>query len=368
MITLNELAYNIKNIAYGGHATDESSISTKQIKFWIHYHRARLIAENLERGILDRPEIYQNIQLNNFNSNEKFIVDYIKDYDLYLQGQAVAPDPTTITELSQVPRDSADMLRANFIVYNSLSFASTDIAESGARTRDKFGQDLYSTNQTFRGDFRNKGSHTFNIPKVLIFDHNKGIGNVKYKRTFYSKESGAYKRQTAPREMMYKSEDDAIYSGHNRFTNYRNEPFYHLHKTDSNAYLGSQEEQLITLNNLRVTNHYFRNLDTPGTAKIYFSYLATANAIFQDPTAVAEKGGYDPRNFTIYNNYDRSKKPKLWDDSKSSYPIPMDMVGDLIQRVIQSEIQPSLKTMPEIVPDKIDDTTKMKISGAQVQR
>ena len=63
MITLNELAYNIKNIAYGGHATDESGINTKQIKFWIHYHRARLIAENLERGILDRPEIYQKIIL-----------------------------------------------------------------------------------------------------------------------------------------------------------------------------------------------------------------------------------------------------------------------------------------------------------------
>ena len=368
MITLNELAYNIKNIAYGGHATDESSISTRQIKFWIHYHRARLIAENLERGVLDRPEIYQNIQLNNYNSNEKFIVDYIKDYELYLQGQAAAPDPTAITELSQVPRDSSDMLRTNFIVYNSLSFDTDDISESGARTRDKFGQDLYSTYSADRGNFRNKGSHTFKIPKVLIFDHNKGIGKVKYQRSIFKTTTGAYRKQTAPREMMYKSEDDSIYSGHNRFTNFRNEPFYYLEKTDSNAYLGSQEEQLITLNNLRATNHYFRNKTAPGSAAIYFSYLATANAIFQDPTAVAEKGGYDPRNFTIYNDYDRSKKPKLWDDSKSSYPIPMDMVGDLIQRVIQSEIQPSLKTMPEIVPDKIDDTTKMKISGAQVQR
>lgn len=368
MVTLNEIAYNIKNIAYGGQTSDENFISIEQIKFWVHYHRARLISENLDKGILDRSEIYQNIQLNNYNSNEKFIVDYIKDYDLYLQGQATVPDPTAITELSQVPRDSNEMLRANFIVYNSLSFASTDIAESGARTRDKFGQDLYSTNGTFRGDFRNKGSHTFNIPKVLIFDHNKGIGNVKYKRTFYSKDSGAYKRQTAPREMMYKSEDDAIYSGHNRFTNFRNEPFYHLEKADSNAYLGSQEEQLITLNNLRATSNYFRNKTIPGTAKIYFSYLASANAIFQDPTAVAEKGGYDPRNFEIYNDYNRSNKPKLWDDSKSSYPIPMDMVGDLVQRVVQLEISPTLKTMPEIVSDNFDDTTKMKTRGTQVQR
>ena len=119
---------------------------------------------------------------------------------------------------------------------------------------------------------------------------------------------------------------------------------------------------------MSVTNHYFRNKATPGTAKIYFSYLASANAIFQDPTAVAEKGGYDPENFEIYNDYNRSNKPKLWDDSRSSYPIPMDMVGDLVQRVVQLEVSPTLKTMPEIVSDNFDDTTKMKTSGTQVQR
>lgn len=47
----------------------------------------------------------------------------------------------------------------------------------------------------------------------------------------------------------------------------------------------------------------------------------------------------------------------------------MDMVGDLIQRVIQIEMQTSLKTIPEVVSDSFDDTTKVKLtSGSQVQR
>ena len=33
MVTLNEIAYNIKNIAYGGQTSDENFISIEQIKF-----------------------------------------------------------------------------------------------------------------------------------------------------------------------------------------------------------------------------------------------------------------------------------------------------------------------------------------------
>lgn len=43
MATLNEIAYNIKNIAEGGVAPDDSNITLKQIKHMIHYHRANLL-------------------------------------------------------------------------------------------------------------------------------------------------------------------------------------------------------------------------------------------------------------------------------------------------------------------------------------
>ena len=50
MATLNEIAYNIKNLAYGGINKEEENISTRQIKFWIHYHRAEILKE-LEKKV-----------------------------------------------------------------------------------------------------------------------------------------------------------------------------------------------------------------------------------------------------------------------------------------------------------------------------
>ena len=49
-MTLNEIAYNIKNIVEGGlHGTD-SNISLRQIKSMIHYHRAQLLLKYTDSG------------------------------------------------------------------------------------------------------------------------------------------------------------------------------------------------------------------------------------------------------------------------------------------------------------------------------
>ena len=64
MITLNEIAYNIQNMMYPKSLIDpirEGQISIKQIKHWIHYHRAKLIEENISKGILNFSNIYQRI-------------------------------------------------------------------------------------------------------------------------------------------------------------------------------------------------------------------------------------------------------------------------------------------------------------------
>lgn len=50
MATLNEIAYNIKNIISGGVASDDSDISTRQIKFMIHNHRANLLMQYTDNG------------------------------------------------------------------------------------------------------------------------------------------------------------------------------------------------------------------------------------------------------------------------------------------------------------------------------
>lgn len=47
MATLNELAYNILNIARGGLSSDDDRLNIRQIKFWIGYYRALAIKDSL---------------------------------------------------------------------------------------------------------------------------------------------------------------------------------------------------------------------------------------------------------------------------------------------------------------------------------
>ena len=53
-----------------------------------------------------------------------------------------------------------------------------------------------------------------------------------------------------------------------------------------------------------------------------------------------------------------------WNDSEDSYPIPMEYVSDLIQRVIQVEMQTVLKTQKDEITDGLDDNLRAKGSGA----
>ena len=50
MATLNEIAYNIKELMSGGDEKLEQNISTRQIKHWVHYHRAKIIEEKILSG------------------------------------------------------------------------------------------------------------------------------------------------------------------------------------------------------------------------------------------------------------------------------------------------------------------------------
>lgn len=50
MATLNEIAYNIKNIATNGRASDDFDISLSQIKLWVIYHRNKILLEITNNG------------------------------------------------------------------------------------------------------------------------------------------------------------------------------------------------------------------------------------------------------------------------------------------------------------------------------
>jgi len=59
MATLNEIAYNIKNIVEGGVGSDDSNLSTRQIKQMIHVKRAELLVKYTDNGRKTSDVCYQ---------------------------------------------------------------------------------------------------------------------------------------------------------------------------------------------------------------------------------------------------------------------------------------------------------------------
>jgi hypothetical protein len=61
MATLNELSYNILNIARGGLSSDDDRLNIRQIKFWVRYYRAVFIKKNvIEEDLID-PQLIQDL-------------------------------------------------------------------------------------------------------------------------------------------------------------------------------------------------------------------------------------------------------------------------------------------------------------------
>jgi|TARA_R110000751_G_scaffold169807_1_gene276439 hypothetical protein len=61
MATLNELSYNILNIARGGLSSDDDRLNTRQIKFWVKYYRAFFIKKTIIGEDVIDPQLVQDL-------------------------------------------------------------------------------------------------------------------------------------------------------------------------------------------------------------------------------------------------------------------------------------------------------------------
>ena len=85
--------------------------------------------------------------------------------------------------------------------------------------------------------------------------------------------------------------------------------------------------------------------------------------ILEDPTEIDMMWSW------WWEMQNRAKDEIGWHDDTTPYPIPMEYVSDLIQRVVQVEMQTEIKTIPDVIIDGQDDLTKLKMKGGtQVQR
>lgn len=373
MITLNEIAYNIKNLAYGGHGSTENNISIHQIKHWVHYHRAKLIADNFNKGITNNQSIYQNMELTVGNSAIPSVAGYFNDYLQYNKGtQSSLGQTISYGDFigNQPTFGNNTGLAGPWIPYSSVSSQEDEgnISESGW-----YGEELSSSQ--IKGDFRNFGYHDFYIPKPLQLQNDEGIKNVRVKRAVHKNSTydpfndGFDSKYISLYRKEYNNFDE-----HNKFTD-NTKPYYtqkeEVHGFQVKDAMHDNRTQVrntsyLSLRQLQVSPNYLNDLDGPGAKRIYWRYIASVEAVLQNPTDISMM--WNQPDMLAMRSFQRPTiygiKEYEWNDSEDSYPIPMEYVSDLIQRVIQVEMQTVLKTQKDEITDGLDDNLRAKGSGA----
>jgi len=385
MITLNEIAYNIKNLAYGGKNTLENNISTEQIKHWIHYHRAKLISDNFNKGIKNNQAIYQTMELTAFNSYITFIRQYIEDYLYYKTTKGQPADIGGVNAnnfLENHPTDDSDELTGSWLAFSPLSSAQSE-GKSQHKTAQVnwYGEEIASSQ--IRGDFRNFGHHNFAIPKPLQLQNDEGIKDIRIKRIVHNKFATA---NVNTKYLSLYRKEYGNFDEYNKFTN-NSKPYYtqlkgythskfpsaaNFTNADHQHHFNLYDTSILSLKQLQVSPDYFGNKNLSTNERIFWRYEGEMDAILEDPTSASLMWRLSEikelsNSPTLKGPFRNTEIKPKWNDSKEPYPIPMEYVSDLIQRVVQVEMQTELKTQADEITDGLDDNIKRK-SGTQAQR
>jgi len=360
MITLDQIAYNIKNLAYGGTTSTENQIGIVQIKHWVHYHRAKLIVDYAEKGILEDVTLYQPMQITLRNSTSNFITDYYKEWDEYERNSDLGQPTLSGNTEGNLPHMSNGKLTGEFLALTTLS-TGIENGYTNNSSRDWYGRKKIGGQD--RGDFRNIGKHNFFIPTPITLKNNAGIKTISLGRRPHSpddittvdvnEQTGGYQKS----EIQLEEVKDTSWNTQNKFTNPYNKPHYSIHRAGNYRSDGGGGHMFLQIGGIQTSPNNFNNEISPTNRKVLWKYRAYANMILENPTDI-------DMMWPLWYNV-----KKYWDDATTPYPLPMQYIPELIQRILQVELQITLKTIPDLITDGIDDTTKRKLtSGAQVQK
>lgn len=337
MASLNEIAYNIKNMAYGGSSTtNEENVGIRQIKFWVHYYRAELIAEFYLKGKNLPYEFYQRHQ----PSRED--VPYMRET---YAGGAISTLANEITGWSKVilaySARVADLANAATTVEDdpdtevdeaiSSPLSEATVAAIGNISDDFYGQDFYEYNSNESNyDY---GRIEFAVPELINVNH--GIFNLEIRKAGVQGEQ--YTNQnTRAINVPLLTKHEAENSKYNRFT--KNSIKAHVQSQPSSPYSQYRNECQIRIDRLRSV--YKSASD--GTIKHAIPYVVYLEGLFADPTEAS-----------YYRNDD------------DVYPIPEYLISELNQRILSKEMTMTLSTPSDDLDDERDST---KIIQPQAQR
>ena len=363
MITLNKLAYNIKNLAHGSSHSTEEDLDIRQIKHWVHYHRSKIIADNINKGILNHHALYQEYRLNAFTYYYEHLINYINDWITWnedVSSSTVQPD---ISDTSAYGGDIGTKFMRNFpVLGGNEELQGKFIVDCGMtnpgggaeyqNARAKINRNQYGKAKKDRqliGDWRNNGDAIFSIPEILMIDNYRSVKDILLSRVTH--------RTDMPTDGMGNDHSPIsvpIKTGvGKRFINQAVAEIYSNSKVTGNEH--EKDTYLLKISNLQASPNYFDNnsIITPSKYTVLWAYDGTLSAIFTDPTQV------------VYKRYRSNWSKPHWDDDINPYPIPMEYVQDLIQRVISVEVKTSMSTPSDFINDATDTTKLMSMQKQQ---
>jgi hypothetical protein len=301
MATLNEIAYNIKNLAYNGDTNEEENIGIRQIKFWIHYHRAKIIKELAREGKGIPQECLQR---------------YVFDEDEHYQYQNNSDFYTYVSALTNY--QSRDLVAS--------SKRTLDLANAGGAgiyTSEFYGNDYYPQDRGGQAD--EMGQIILILPEILNID-GYGVKNLKINRRKATIAGAGHNVNHI--DIPITDKTISVRHGYSRFG-----------KKSITSYIeNSASQQLLVIRNLQSVYRQSNQQDDIGEPILY---RATANLLLSNPT-----------------DY------KQWNNDDDMYPFPDYLVSDLTREVMQ-EMQIALNTQPDMVTDGYDTTRAQVQQRAQ---
>lgn len=309
MATLNEIAYNIRNIAYGGVSNSEQNVSIRQIKFWIHYYRAETIKELSLKGQSIPYEFYQQHDI------VRADVPYMlanPAYEGLLTAYALA-SPNSLVAYSARTADIAG---------EALTSGNNNDVNP---IMDYHGREFYDSKGLRQaGDF---GYLDIIIPS-LVNVHN-GLANLQLRKVH-----SEFQQHTSTVPVPIVSYDEYLNSKYNRFT--KDSPKGCL----TDGYQGSSRLRIGRLQSV-----FTKQTDTsviPDPIRDVIPYQVTMSLLLNDPTLASS-----------------------WVDDDNTYPISQYFISQLNQRILTKELNVSLSTNSDLITDNADTT---KIVQPQTQR
>ena len=305
MATLNEIAYNLKNLAYSGNSNTEEDLSNRQIKFWIHYYRGQILTELMEDGKGVPYECLQSI--NPTRENDIYYGD---------NNSVVGGDWAAYTDANAGDNRELIVWSNRTILNAGISFSDASVVEN----EDFYGRDFY--NQHTYDEKADYGYLRLYIPSLLNLD-NGGVKNLAIREAF-----GTSLANHGKINIPVLSKNGFKNKKYNRFST--NSPAAFLETYSSSK----------TVLNIGLLRSYFRK--NTGAYQAPVQYSLYADMLLNNPT---EAPG--------------------WNDDMQ-YPFPQQLITDLNKRILTQEMNVIMSSRPDNISDNAD-TTKIAQPQAQGQ-